>query len=248
MKWFSAVLPFLVASPLLILSAIWQGKETERWGEIPEMKQFAARLEKLPLQIGPWKGKRAPGLDESMRKAAGAEGDVEIVYTNAETNEQVDMFIVVGRLVDISKHRPDRCYPAQGYKPVGDEAVLQKVKTEANSNTEFRTAVYSKEGQGNTRIYWTWASDGVWKGPDGEDGLRKEFRRTKPIYKMYVRNQVRQPDEKAGEGPSINLIKAIVPAYNKVLFPPLDNPTAETATSGETNQPKPANIAKPING
>jgi len=34
------------------------------------------------------------------------------------------------------------------------------------------------------------------------------------------------------------LIKAIVPAYNKVLFPPLDNPTAETATSGETNQPK----------
>ena len=63
MKWFSAVLPFLVASPLLILSAIWQGKETERWGEIPEMKQFAARLEKLPLRHRP--------VDRNARRGVG---------------------------------------------------------------------------------------------------------------------------------------------------------------------------------
>ena len=63
MKWLSAALPFLVASPLLILAAIWQGNETERWGEIPEMKEFAARLDKLPLEIGPWKGKRRHGTN-----------------------------------------------------------------------------------------------------------------------------------------------------------------------------------------
>jgi len=197
MKWFSAVLPFLVASPLLILSAIWQGKETERWGEIPEMKQFAARLEKLPLQIGPWKGKRAPGLDESMRKAAGAEGDVEIVYTNAETNEQVDMFIVVGRLVDIQNTDPIAAILPRAINRSATKAVLQKVKTEANSNTEFRTAVYSKEGQGNTRIYWTWASDGVWKGPDGEtacarnSGARSRF--TRCTCAIRCANPMRKP-------------------------------------------------------
>ena len=63
---------------------------------------------------------------------------------------------------------------------------------------------------------------------------------------MYVSNQVR--DEKAGEGPSINLIKALIPAYDKVLFPPPDEPTAATASSAEPNPPKPASSAKPTNG
>ena len=146
------------------------------------------------------------------------------------------MFIVVGRLLDMSKHRPDRCYPAQGYKAVGEEAVLQKVKTATNSQTEFRTAVYSKEEVGMQRIYWSWSSDRVWKGPDGEDGLRKVFRRTKPIYKMYVSNQVRSPNEHTGEGPSIDLIKVLVPAYDKVLFPSTDNAPANKATASKTTK------------
>ncbi len=155
------------------------------------------------------------------------------MYTNELTGESVNMFIVVGRLLDVSKHRPDRCYPASGYKPEGDEAVLQKVATPAGSKIgEFRTALYTKDDQSfKTRIYWSWASDAVWKGPDGEDGLRKEFRRTKPIYKMYVDNPVRAGD-RIGEGPSIELIKVLVPAYNKVLFPPSDSaPPGGTRTA-----------------
>jgi hypothetical protein len=249
MKWLSAVVPFVVAPPLLILAAIWQGKETERWGEIPEMKEFAARLQQLPLDIGPWHGKRGAGLSPTMQKAAGAEGDTQIVYTNEVTGDQVDMFIVVGRLLDVSKHRPDRCYPAQGYKPEGDEAVLQKVTTAANSKTEFRTALYTKEDEAyKTRIYWSWASDGVWKGPDGEDGLRKEFHRTRPIYKMYVDNPVRNSNEHAGEGPSIELIKVLVPAYDKTLFPGTEgansNPPVGKSTSAKSAVPAQKPVAR----
>jgi hypothetical protein len=250
MKWFSAVLPFLVASPLLILSAIWQGKETERWGEIPEMKQFASRLEKLAtdgLDIGPWHGTRAPGLTESLRKESGAEGDLRIVYENKLNGEHVEMFIVVGRLLDMSKHRPDRCYPAQGYKAVGEEAVLQKVTTDAGSKAEFRTALYYKDDVGNTRIYWSWASDNVWKGPDGEDGLRQVFRRTKPIYKMYVSNLVRADAGHAGAEPSIDLIKALVPVYNKILFPATDESVTGSSPPAKANATKAPVPAKSAN-
>ena len=220
MKWLFGALPFLLAPPLLIAAAIWQGKQTERWGEIPEMKEFVARLDNLPMNIGPWHGKLGPRLEERMQKAAGAEGYQDIVYTNSVTGEQANMFIVVARLSDISKHRPDRCYPAQGYKPVGDEAVLQKVIAADKSKTEFRTALYTKEEQGlRTRIYWSWASDAVWKAPDGEDGLRHVFSRTKPIYKLYVDTQERASGERTGEGPCVDLVKVLVPAYNKALFP-----------------------------
>lgn len=244
MKWLSAALPFLVAPPLLILAAIWQGRETERWGEFPEMKQFAARLEKLPRVIGPWKGTDGDKLDEATRKATKSEGDLTIIYVNQETGEQARMFIDLGRLLDMSKHRPDRCYPAQGYKAESEETEPKKVTTASGSKAEFRTAVYSKEAEGiRTRIYWSWASDGVWKGPEGEDGLRKEFHRTRPVYKLYVDNQVRSADERAGEGPSINLIKVLVPAYDKILFPPDDQETAAKATAEKSTSAdaKPAN-------
>jgi len=72
MKWLSAVLPFVVLSPLLIVAAIWQGRQTERWGEIPEMKEFAARLQHLPRVIGPWHAVLGERLDEAKRKEAGA--------------------------------------------------------------------------------------------------------------------------------------------------------------------------------
>ncbi len=71
MKWLFAALPFIIAPPLLIAAAFMQGKETERWGEIPEMRQFVARLKALPMDIGPWHGKPGEGLSASMRKAAG---------------------------------------------------------------------------------------------------------------------------------------------------------------------------------
>ncbi len=253
MKWLSAALPFLVAPPLLILAAIWQGKETERWGEFPEMKQFADRMENLPLKIGPWIGTRKPGLTDSVRKAAGAEGDLHIVYQNDGTVDplqkgvEVDMFIDCGRLLDQSKHRPDRCFPAQGYKADGEETLLQKVQPEGQkSKAEFRTAVYTKEDQGiKTRIYWSWSSDRVWKAPDGEDGLRKAFRRTKPIYKLYVSNSLGGANDQPGTGPSIDLIKVLVPAYDKVLFPDVDKPTSDKAISDKANPTAPA---KSVNG
>ena len=263
MKWLSAALPFLVAPPLLILAAIWQGKETERWGEFPEMKQFADRLENLPLKIGPWIGTRRPGLTESVRKAAGAEGDLHIVYQNdgsvdpLQKGVEVDMFIDCGRLLDQSKHRPDRCFPAQGYKADGEETLLQKVQPEGQkSKADFRTAVYTKEDQGiKTRIYWSWASDRVWKAPDGEDGLRKEFRRTKPIYKLYVSNSLGGTKDQPGVGPSIDLIKVLVPAYDKVLFPDVEKPTSGKATADKATADKatadkadPTAPAKPVNG
>jgi hypothetical protein len=194
------------------------------------MKEDVARLEKLPLEVGPWKGTLGDKLDDSMRKAAGAEGDQCILYTNELTGEKARMFIDCGRLADMSKHRPDRCYPAQGYTADSEETQLEKVTTAAQSKVEFRTAVYSKADL-KTRIYWSWASEGVWKAPDGEDGLRKVFPRTRPVYKLYVDNPVRRADEQASEGPSIELIKVLIPAYEKVLFPPEDKAAHAAAAS-----------------
>ncbi len=84
------VLPFVVALPILIGSALLQGSKTERWGQFPEMKEFASRLTRLPMSIGPWQGKIGTPMEEDTRRYAGAEGDVQIIYTNSNTRAQVE--------------------------------------------------------------------------------------------------------------------------------------------------------------
>src|SRR5580704_7901568 len=113
-----AILPFALALPILIWAALVQGSKTERWGQFPEMKEFASRLDRLPLTMDAWHGKIGPRLDEDTRRVAGAEGDVQIVYTNSKTGAEVSAFLVCGRLMDMMNHRPDRCYPANGYHEV----------------------------------------------------------------------------------------------------------------------------------
>ena len=210
------VLPFVVALPLVVAAAVWQGRETERWGEFPELKVYAARLADMPLVIGPWKGQIGPRLDEETRRYVGAVGDIQVSYINQETGERANVFIVCGRLYDVLKHRPDRCYPAHGYQTEEEERPYEE-STADKRPVGFRTAVYVKEDKPTgTRIYWSWSSDGNWKGPDD---IRTAFQRSKPIFKLYVDHDVPAAGQPLGEGPSPKFIRVLIPALNKALFP-----------------------------
>src|SRR5438552_3374812 len=113
MKSLFAIVPFVVAVPLVVMAAIWQGNQSERWGKFPELDVFAKRIDLIPLEIGDWQGKRGAKMDDAIRKYAGAVGDTQITFVNKHTREQVNVLVVCGRLLDVWNHRPDRCYPAQ---------------------------------------------------------------------------------------------------------------------------------------
>ncbi len=218
------VLPFLVALPLVVAAGVLQGRKTERWGEFPELKTYAAHLADIPLEIGRWKGTIGPKLDEETRRYVGAVGDIQVSYVNQDTGEQANVFIVCGRLYDVLKHRPDRCYPAHGYKTEEDERPFA-VTTADGHKAGFRTAVYVKEDKPKgTRIYWSWSSEGDWKGPDD---IRSVFQRDKPIFKLYVDHDVPAAGEPIGDGASPKFMRELLPALNKALFP-AETPRAAT--------------------
>jgi hypothetical protein len=229
MKTFLAFVPFVIALPIVVCAAIWQGNQTERWGAFPELAICAKRLDNVPLQVGHWKGTLGDKLDERTRKAAEAEGDTQITYENEDTHEVVRVFIVCGRLMGVMKHRPDRCYPAHGYTQSG-ERMQHSVTTGADGQgpkAQFQTAAYSRDGQRDARLFWAWSSDGVWKAPDD---LRSDFRRTIPVFKIHFENEVVDPKQQLDNTPSVNLIKVLIPELSKALFPasPAPKPADES--------------------
>lgn len=235
MKIIFGLVPFFVALPIVVASAIWQGGKTERWGKFPELDVCAARIDKIPLQIGDdWKGKLGPKMDENIRKYAGAVGDTQIVYTNTVTHKDVRLLVVCGRLQDVWNHRPDRCYPAHGYKQETDPRE-QKVTDAENAPSMFLTSIYALESnQSRVRVYWGWSSNGKWVAPDD---LRQDFMRTDPIFKIQVEAGVAQDDEPADRGPAVDFIKVALPELNRVLFPGYKPPVRAaqgTATANDS--------------
>ncbi len=199
-------------------------------GAFPELAVCAKRLDSVPLQVGDWKGTLGEKLDERTRKAAEAEGDTQIVYVNEKTGERVKVFIVCGRLMGVMKHRPDRCYPAHGYKESG-ERMQQTVRTgteDKGPKAQFQTAAYARDGQPDARLFWSWSSDGVWKAPDD---LRTDFLRTKPVFKVHFESEAVDPKQPLDQTPSVNLIKVLIPELSRALFPDFKPSTPADASA-----------------
>jgi hypothetical protein len=218
MKILFGLVPFFVALPIVVASAIWQGGKTERWGKFPELDVCAARINKIPLEIGggEWKGTIGPKMDENIRKYAGAVGDAQILYTNSN-GQKVNLLVVCGRLMDVWNHRPDRCYPAHGYKQETDPKGTQKLTDDEKAPCDFLSSIYTLQtDQRRVRVYWGWSSDGKWVAPDD---LRQDFFRTDPIFKIQVETGVAEDNEPAERGPGADFIKVLLPELNRVLFP-----------------------------
>jgi hypothetical protein len=236
MKILFGLVPFFVALPIVVASAIWQGGKTERWGKFPELDVCAKRIDGIPLDFGGWKGTVGPKMDENIRKYAGAVGDAQILYTNS-TGQKVNLLVVCGRLMDVWNHRPDRCYPAHGYKEDTDRQV-QLLTDGDGAKCNFQSSIYVKD-QARVRVYWGWSSDGKWVAPDD---LRQDFFRTDPIFKIQVEAGVAGDNEPADRGPAADFIKVLLPELNRVLFPGYKPPAqiAQAASAAKDSTPAPA--------
>src|SRR4051794_17378937 len=114
------LLPFLGAAAVLTASGVVHGLWTDRWGA-DDLPAAAARLGRVPYQIGDWKGAPAE-VDALMLAQAEAAGHLSRKYVNPSTGAEVSVLVVCGRTSAIAVHTPDICYVRSGYTPVGEVA------------------------------------------------------------------------------------------------------------------------------
>lgn len=88
----------------------------------------------LPMRIGEWDGKDMP-LTEAVIRATDTDDHVSRMYSPRVGGERVWLFVAYGvRARDLMPHRPEVCYPGNGWTirdtrdvelPLGDESRLQ---------------------------------------------------------------------------------------------------------------------------
>jgi hypothetical protein len=198
---------------LIVVAGVVHGLWTNRWGETAELKAAVGRLDAIPRIAPGWQGVERK-LTEGQTK--GIAGAFYHRYVQQSSGKGVEIFILCDRPGVVAVHTPDVCYAASGFT-IGEKQTFQ-LDTGAGPE-QFITAVFKKESGGEPtylRIFWAWNNTGPWVAPDEP---RLAFATSKMLYKMYVIQELTAPDEPYENGPSVELLRQLLPGMRRALFP-----------------------------
>jgi hypothetical protein len=212
-------LPLAAGLVLLVGAAVVHGLWTDRWNDGQDLERALARLDWIPLNADPWKG-RIETIEEEQADAAARVGIPRIVrrqYVNETTHQAVSVILMCGRFGPLSVHTPDVCYGAAGYVIQGRPERLE-VAQDDGGTAVFWTARFHKPNAPATpplRIIWGWNASSGWLAPDNP---RWTFRRKPVLYKLYLAREMTTLKEPLDEDPSIPFLRSWLPELDRALL------------------------------
>lgn len=215
MKLRLMVLPATVLGVALALG-VFQQAWTARFTRYVEPEVLTSRLARIPMRIGTWEGvDQTDTLPEGVPEIIGP--TIVRRYVDHRTGAVVLLSITADRPGPLFvNHQPTTCYKGIGYDVVAGP-VHRTVEFDGGS-ASFSTAVFTNAhgaAPRSLRIYWGFSGNGDWSTPRWP---RITFARYPAVFKMYVINQLRRPNDPMESDPAEEFIRTVVPILKKTLF------------------------------
>ena len=143
-----------------------------------------ARLDRLPLEVGAWKG-TVTSIPEKELKIAEAQANLSRSYVSVATKQTVSVLVLFGEPGPLGAHTPETCYEGAGFRQLGNPTV----RALSNEPAEFWTARFETGAfpPSTVQVTWGWGTNGVWKASQNP---RFDFASQRLIYKLYVNRVV----------------------------------------------------------
>jgi hypothetical protein len=238
-------LPAMLGVLVIVGLSIPQFIMTDRLsGQNVTAEQRAKPLEKIPMNIGDWRGEDM-AVDPVVLETAGAVGAVSRVYRNVRTGEIVDLWLIVGHAKDIVRHTPNICYRGSGFEARAREDSVYPLVEGDETKATFLTNTFYKEdsltGRTLKRVFWTWynpdedENEGkvVW---EGAKNIRRRAGNTRGLYKMYFTGNMKDSMETTEQSACMQFAREFLPVVNKALLE-VSDPQAKQVASSPAESP-----------
>jgi Protein of unknown function (DUF3485) len=214
------IVAVISAAAIVLLTGFVHGTWMQRWSPSADVDAAVARLDAIPTQLDGWKAGDAEPIAPDELRAAGVQGYWSRTFTSKTTGERVVVVVLCGSTGQMCLHRPENCYPAQGYD-LAAAPLRYVVKTpDGGRNGEFWTARFAKPevpfGGSPLRILWAWDAAGQWQAPDYP---RWTFASLPYLYKLYVIRALPLHAERLDDDPATEFLRRFLPELTKALAP-----------------------------
>jgi hypothetical protein len=183
-------------------------------------------LKDLPQALGPWRTQDGSEikLDPEVAQIAGSSDNVIRTYTNATTGQSLSVLILFGPAQFVYAHRPEICYPAAGYGPVG-ETLTCAVANGSGPPAEFFSQVYARpQDPQRTRqeVCFSFRHGDRWTA--NPEHFWKEFRHHPSMFKVQVQRIVTPSEPRGGASPTEQFLTLLLPEIERRIAEAPRNP------------------------
>jgi hypothetical protein len=177
----------------------WQDHRFKTW--LGQVEPCPFPLNQLPSQLGDEWSLQEEGeksLDPEIARVAGCTASLIRVYKNATTGVSITAMVLFGPGKDVVGHIPEVCYPAAGYRMVGN-ASSRSVAVGGEKSADFTTGMYARpldQRSMTQEVYYTFRHSNRWSA----DALRywKDFRHHPSVFKVQVQRLISEDEVKEG--------------------------------------------------
>lgn len=207
------VILIVVGCTALLAGGYVHGLWTDRWNDGSDLAAAAGKLDRLPLKVGDWQGKR---VEHERDARSGLAGSETYQFSNVKTGKNVTVFLACGRPGPVSVHTPEVCYAGNGFE-VERPAKFTSSRPALTGQSFFTSRLVRKRSseQNAQRIFWAWNTGASWQVSDNP---RLAFASTPVLFKMYVIRELTGSTENLDNDPCIELLDALAPIMQKELF------------------------------
>lgn len=208
-----SVILIIVGCGALLAGGYVHGIWTDRWNDGSDLDAAAARLDRVPLKLGDWEGKR---VERERDPRSGLVGSETFQFTNLKTGKNVTVFLACGRPGPVSVHTPEVCYAGNGYEVERAEKFTSP-RPGLSGQSFFTSRLVRKRTteQNAQRIFWAWNGGENW---EVSDNPRFAFAGTSVLFKMYVIRELTGTTDNLENDPCVELLDVLTPALKKEVF------------------------------
>ncbi len=209
--------PIIAAVFMVVASGIVHGQWVNRWRVTPDIELAIAKLDRLPMDIGDWRG-RPQTVDRRALTAAGLDGLIMRHYENRRTGRTTSFVLVCGRPGPVSVHTPEICYPGAGFEMAQERPVKFSVNP-GSRYAEFLRADFAKQESfppERLRVYWSLNATGTWSVPENP---RLAFASRPVLYKLYLTARINESLERSADTTVTEFLEKFLPQLERTLFP-----------------------------
>lgn len=208
----------VAAAGLLLSTGLATGVWTGRWKTPEDLGRAAAKMTRIPKDIGAWHGEDLT-LDERQRARAQLTGYVMRRYRQQADGTEVTVLLMCGRPGPLAAHTPDVCFDGAGYELSAPLTQYAPPAAAGRAPAEFTLGDFrGTESAVPTRldVLWAWSADGHWSAPDRP---RVAFAASPVLYKLYLTLQM-PPGGRLEEDPRAAFVPLLLAEIDRAVFNP----------------------------